>query len=172
MPSPVRRRPSFWIEEILQYFLTIVENSREIGRHEQFLHQLSSGNCVGDAIANNGSNFVLAKSVLVDPKAIGSPDLPVDKTMGWLPDRVFALPTQGDAVEAKTVIDQHAGFHLQRQRSQDFKVQPSGSEILKVLRIGKEGKYHRLLLRQPNFCLEFKSFDHGFAPLRLLYVAP
>jgi len=45
---------------------------------------------------------------------------------------------QGDAVQAKTVIDQHTGFHLQRQCSQDFKMQPSGSEILKVPGIGKE----------------------------------
>ena len=40
-------------------------------------------------------------------------------------------------------------------------MQPSGSEVLKVPGIGKEGKYRSPLLGQPDLCLEFVGFHHG-----------
>jgi hypothetical protein len=118
--------------------VSIGENPAEIASEKEFLDENSASRGIFDCVRHQGSAIKFSERVFVYPNSIRSPNLPVNKTMRRLPDTDFALPMQGDSVHAKTVIDQHTGFLLQRHWSQDFKMQPSGSEVLKVPGIGKE----------------------------------
>gem|GEM_PF-6777222 len=86
------RQQGQW-QDVFQDFVTIVKNSIEIRRDEQFLNQLSSRYCVDHVIAREGSAFLLGKGVLMNPQSVGASGLLVDQACGRFPNYDLVLPT-------------------------------------------------------------------------------
>src|SRR5262245_16350051 len=135
---------------MLQGCTTIVKNSIEIQRNEQFLNQCSSRHCIDHVIGRHGSAFVLGKGVLMNPQSVGASGLLVNEACGRLANDDLALPTNRQASNAEPIVDPCSAMDGEFTWAEDFKVEPWRSNSLKILRIGKESKNPLPRLRYPK----------------------
>src|SRR4029453_4099562 len=83
----------FRIEDVLQDFVTVLENSIEVRPDQEFLNKLSSRYCINHLIASDCSSLGFGKSVFMHPRFVGTSGLLVNEAYRRLPHRDFALPT-------------------------------------------------------------------------------
>ena len=98
--------------------------------------------------------------MLVDPLAVRSPTLLVDKANRWFPDRDLGLPAHWKSANAQAVVDEGAGTHFDRTLLLDGEAQPRRRDGLEVSGVRKELKHLGPWPRKPEFNLE-DLFAHG-----------
>lgn len=129
-----------------QPFPAIAKDPGQIRRHQPPVDQPASPDRVPHMIFDQRASLHRAEAVLVNPSAIGTPDLFVHKETGGIPGRDAAPPTQGNSTEPEPVVDFRACLDGDRYGIEDLKVQPGRGEQIQVSCIREEGKN---LLRPP-----------------------
>src|SRR6476661_117707 len=132
--------PNSRTEDLPQPLLPIREDLPYVPRHHQPVRQGSEGDGVADEVAADRAVAVLLEGVLVDPEAVGSPELLVDEAVGGLPDRDPGAPAQRDAANADAVVDQRPRAHLDRPRGEDLEAEKGRGHLLQVPGVGEEGE--------------------------------
>jgi hypothetical protein len=127
-------------EEGLEDLGTVVEDAADVGGDEEAIDEGAAEDGVVDVVGDLGATVLRDEAVFVAPESIGTVELFVDEAVRRVPGGDFALPGDGDAVEAEFVANVRAGLHHDGVGSDDFKFEEGGSEALEVVGVGEEGK--------------------------------
>ena len=101
-------------KEGLEDLGAVVENAADVGRDKERIGKGAAEDGVVDVVGDLGAVVLGNEAVFVAPEAVGAAELFVDEAMRRIPGGDFALPGDGDAVEAEFVADAGAGMHRDR----------------------------------------------------------
>ena len=135
--------------------MTVRENRVDVAANEEPIDDRASENAISNTVPHSRARVGRFERVLVDPRAIGTPNLLVDEAKGRIPFRDFRSPPDRNAADSEPVADPRAHAHLDRLRSHDAKTQPGGCQRFQVLRVGEEFEDCVPWVRKLDASLEF-----------------
>ena len=98
-------------EEGLEDLGAVVEDAADVGGDEEGIDEPAAEDGVVDVVGDLSAVVLGDEAMFVAPEAIGAAELFVDEAMRRIPGGDFALPEDGDAVEAEFVADVRTGIH-------------------------------------------------------------
>src|SRR5690349_5990337 len=141
-------------EAPVQHVATKAKDSFHIASHQQWVCKPIERCRVLHMIAYQGAALAFCKSVLMNPKLVGTANLFVDEARWRIPDGDLGAPAQGETVNAQLVIDHRTGMHLNRARLDGVEMQPRRRNRFEILWIRKKRENFLAGLRQPKLRFE------------------
>ena len=136
----------FASEDLAKTGLSVLEDTLDIALHEDAMDEFASGeggerDRVPYAVSDEGSAFALLEEMFMVPEGVRSADLFVHEAEGRFPCTDQGSPTDGEAVEAESVVDECAGMHLDGLRREDAEVQEIWRDTLEIRGVREEREH-------------------------------
>ena len=144
-------------EEVEEHFLAMGKDSLHVVSDKEPVDQRSAKHSVANVVETTRAAVAWFETVLVNPLTIGAAQLLIDEPEWRFPYGELGAPAHWEAAQSDPVVDQSARTHDNWRWREDFELQPSWRDLLKIARVGEERE--NLLARpgQPQFGAEFKN---------------